>query len=204
MGRHRKSAQSPHVLAIAADMVKLLRCSARRAEHLGVSHHRGSGHTFVVSTSLGTAQIDTARLAKARLKAVMAEVKRIRRSDRRVRGAKLRPVSSVEGGKYLLELTIAAPSGYEAFEIGSAVVRASIHTAGGSTAGWETNVVPQLAVGAMRGRVRPTTPSSWAEVTATAARHAAALPVLPSFDPALAPVAQASPRLAPSGYIDLR
>ena len=84
------------------------------------------------------------------------------------------------------------------------VVRASIHTAGGSTAGWETNVVPQLAVGAMRGRVRPTTPSSWAEVTATAARHAATLPVLPSFDPALAPVAPASPRLAPAGYIDLR
>lgn len=185
-------------------MSKLFRCSGSRAEHLGVTHQRGSGHTFIVSTGLGTAQFDNSRLAKARLKAVMGEVKKIRRADHRVRAARLRPVSSSERGKYVLELTIAAPSGAEAFEIGSGVVRASIHAAGGSTAEWEKHVVPQLAGGAMRRLGQPTPPSSWAEVTAAAHRHLAALPVLPPFDPERAPAMRPVPRPTAVGLIDLR
>ena len=158
---------------------------------------RATSGTFVVSTRLGVELFDDPRQARRCLAEVMAEVHHLRNTDHRIRRARIR---RIRGSKSrAVELTIAAPSGWQAFEIGSAVVRAAIHAVGGTTAGWE-GLRPELSLGAAATPLRRPGPhASWAELSAAAL---ASMPTLPPMRPAVAgPLPR---RLVDAGVIDLR
>lgn len=153
----------------------MLRSPAGRAEHLEVSRSRARGPVFVVTTQLGVERFDDRRRARTQLAAVVAEVKRMRSTDSRVRSVALRRERG--SGSYRLDLGVVAPSAWQAFEIGGAVVRAAIHAAGGSTADW-ASIQPRLHTAAGGRWELPPRPASWAEADAQAARLLAAMPRL--------------------------
>lgn len=150
-----------------------------------------SGRAFVVGARLGTSAFDSRRDAKRRLRAVMAEVHRLRRADDRLLRVRLVRIDRVT---YEVQLRLRAVAEWQAFELGSSVVRAAVHTAGDTTAGWD-RIQPQLVSGSgVAQRWAP--PSSWAEAAARTARLGT-IPELP-------PMARTNGTAPGIAVIDLR
>jgi hypothetical protein len=130
--------------------------------------------TFVVSATLGTERFDTQRAARARLRAVVAELRRLRRGDDRLLRIERTRSESVAGSE--VHLTIVAPSPWQAFDLGSAMLRAAIHAIGDSTAGWERIEAQMMTGGRPVAWARPTT---WADAAMMTARSLSTMPPLP-------------------------
>jgi len=130
-----------------------------------------------VSAELDLSGFDTPRVARSRLRAVMAEVQRLRRADGRLVSARL--LGRRDGQSSELRLTVAASSERQAFDLGSSMVRSAIHAAGDSTAGWD-RIRPEVFVDHASLGHRWSVPASWADAALQTARRSV-LPPLPAF-----------------------
>jgi hypothetical protein len=150
---------------------------------------------FAVATTLSMGSFDDRREGRALIAKVMTELRRLRRADPRVVTGRLRAAPGARDAMEVV-LTIEADTAWEAYEIGAAAVRSSIHAAGGATAGWERTcprvlqIAPSAPVtrrrrGGQRNRPRPAdavrTASTWDGWAAIAARTAHTHQPLPPF-----------------------
>lgn len=130
---------------------------------------------YVVSARLGFETFDRRSDGRARARAVLAEARRIRRADHRVRSVRLRRVRGDRMG-VMVDVVVRAPSGWAAYRCGSSVVRAALHAVGGTTAGWggiEPVMIGDPGAWSVDGH------GSWADASAAALRRLAAGPALP-------------------------
>ncbi len=143
---------------------------------------------YSVQTDLSFAEFDEPKSALALVREVMAEVGRLERLDRRLCRSRMR----VRRRDKLVEivLVVTAGSWTEAYDIGMATLRSSLHAAGGSSASW-SRVRPQFA--RSHPQRHETSWSAAADAAGRRARFEHPLPAMTSMPTRLA-IPTADPR----------
>jgi hypothetical protein len=142
-----------------------------------------SDGSYLVACDFGLQHFDRPRAGAVAARLMFAEVRRLGRLDDRVGATRMRRTGT---SVVSISVVVDAPSSWEAFDLGRAILRTAVHATGGATVGWE-NLRPQIQTPTTRrwgrfpteGTTAAQGPPDWAAHAATARRHSAAVPTLP-------------------------